>query len=80
MQSVSLAGPLKTNQNQKKERIMKKATALECEVLNSLQRTLLKVSKKKNVAERVNDLGDIRLVLKYSLEQIEKIILLEISD
>lgn len=59
---------------------MKKATALECEVLNSLQRTLLKVSKKKNVAERVNDLGDIRLVLKYSLEQIEKIILLEISD
>ncbi|NIF24738.1 hypothetical protein [Candidatus Pantoea multigeneris] len=59
---------------------MKKATAVECEVLNSLQRTLLKVSKKKNVAERVNDLGDIRLVLKYSLEQIEKIILLEISD
>lgn len=59
---------------------MKKATALECEVLNSLKRTLLKVSKKKNVAERVNDLGDIRLVLKYSLKQIEKIILLEISD
>lgn len=59
---------------------MKKATALECEILNNLQKTLLKISKKKTTEERVNDLGDIRLVLKYSLEQIEKIILLEISD
>ena len=59
---------------------MKKPTALECEILNNLQKTLLKISKKKTTEERVNDLGDIRLVLKYSLEQIEKIILLEISD
>ncbi|HCM9632092.1 TPA: hypothetical protein N5O23_004545 [Enterobacter hormaechei subsp. steigerwaltii] len=59
---------------------MKKATAVECEILNNLQRILLKVSKKKTIEERVNDLGDIRLVLKYSLEQIEKLILLEISN
>lgn len=59
---------------------MKKTTAVEYEILNNIQRTLLKVSKKKTIEERVNDLGDIRLVLKYSLEQIEKLILLEISN
>lgn len=59
---------------------MKKVTALESEVLNNLKKTLLKVSNKKTSEERVNDLGDIRLVLKYTLAQIEKIMILEISD
>ena len=59
---------------------MKKVTALESEVLNSLQKTMLKISNKKTVEERVNDLGDIRLVLKYTLEQIEKLMILEISE
>jgi len=59
---------------------MKKATALESEVLNNLKKTLLKISNKKTAEERVNDLGDMRLVLKYTLAQIEKIMILEISD
>lgn len=59
---------------------MKKTTALENELLNDIQKILLKVTKKETVAERVNDLTDIGLVLTYAVEQIQTIILAEISD
>ncbi|WP_213928505.1 hypothetical protein [Klebsiella variicola] len=59
---------------------MEKATALETELLNDIQKALLKVTKKENVADRVNDLTDIGLVLTYAIEQIQKIILAEIAS